>query len=99
MRDRFALAYARSLPLCFCFRQVEARCEPAVIELERHAEPASCLFRQHLFRTARAVPTPWLCRKIMISRTAFCSAQAAARANRPISAGEWDLRYFKSTRK
>jgi hypothetical protein len=23
----------------------------------------------------------------------------AARANRPISAGEWDLRYFKSTRK
>src|SRR6266700_2999819 len=28
-------------------------------------------------RTARAVPTPWLCRKTMISRTAFCSAQAA----------------------
>src|SRR5262249_24413253 len=28
-------------------------------------------------RTAPAVPTPWLCRKIMISRTAFCSAQAA----------------------
>src|SRR5207247_7552775 len=28
-------------------------------------------------RTARAVPTPWLCRKTMISRIAFCSAQAA----------------------
>src|SRR6476660_8853790 len=28
-------------------------------------------------RTARAVPTPWLCRNTMISRTAFCSAQAA----------------------
>src|SRR6266536_3217888 len=28
-------------------------------------------------RTARAVPTLWLCRKTMISRTAFCSAQAA----------------------
>src|SRR6266516_4236399 len=28
-------------------------------------------------RTARAVPPPWLCRKTMISRTAFCSAQAA----------------------
>src|SRR6266699_5741829 len=28
-------------------------------------------------RTARAVPTPWLCRKTMISRTTFCSAQAA----------------------
>src|SRR5271168_3137171 len=28
-------------------------------------------------RTARAVPTPWLCRKTMISRTIFCSAQAA----------------------
>src|SRR5207248_1986939 len=28
-------------------------------------------------RPARAVPTPWLCRKTMISRTAFCSAQAA----------------------
>ena len=27
-------------------------------------------------RTARAVPTPWLCRKTMISRTIFCSAQA-----------------------
>ena len=27
-------------------------------------------------RTARAVLTPWLCRKTMISRTAFCSAQA-----------------------
>src|SRR4051794_28741632 len=25
---------------------------------------------------ARAVPTPWLCKKTMISRTAFCSAQA-----------------------
>ena len=23
----------------------------------------------------RAVPTPWLCRKIIISRTAFCSVQ------------------------
>src|SRR6266516_7691689 len=31
-------------------------------------------------RTARAVPTPWLCRKTMISRTAFCSAQAAVDA-------------------
>ena len=29
-------------------------------------------------RTARAVPTPWLCRKTMISRTIFCSAQALA---------------------
>ena len=47
-RDRFALAYARSLPLCFFFRQVEASFEPAIIEFERHAEPASCLFRQHL---------------------------------------------------
>jgi hypothetical protein len=47
IRDRFALAYARSLPLCFFFRQVETSFEPAVIELERHAEPASCLFRQH----------------------------------------------------
>ena len=28
-------------------------------------------------RTARAVPTPWLCRKTMISRTTFCSAQAS----------------------
>jgi hypothetical protein len=28
-------------------------------------------------RTARAVPTPWLCRNTMISRTAFCSAHAA----------------------
>jgi hypothetical protein len=28
-------------------------------------------------RTARAVPTPGLCRKTMISRTTFCSAQAA----------------------
>jgi hypothetical protein len=27
-------------------------------------------------RAARAVLTPWLCRKTMISRTAFCSAQA-----------------------
>jgi hypothetical protein len=24
------------------------------------------------------VPTPWLCRKTMISRTAFCSVQARA---------------------
>jgi hypothetical protein len=48
LRDRFALAYARNLPLCFFFRQVEASFEPAVIELERHAEPASCLFREHL---------------------------------------------------
>ena len=28
-------------------------------------------------RTARAVPTPWVWRNIMISRTAFCSVQAA----------------------
>src|SRR5690349_13243072 len=28
-------------------------------------------------RTARAVPTPCACKKIMISRTAFCSAQPA----------------------
>src|SRR6266478_2717067 len=28
-------------------------------------------------RTALAVPTPWLCRKSMISRTIFCSAQAS----------------------
>ena len=28
-------------------------------------------------RTARAVPTPWLCRKTVISRTTFCSAQPA----------------------
>src|SRR5215472_11989835 len=28
-------------------------------------------------RKAGAVPTPWLCRKTMISRTTFCSAQAA----------------------
>ena len=28
-------------------------------------------------RTALAVPTLWACRKIMISRTAFCSAQPA----------------------
>ena len=28
-------------------------------------------------RTARAVPTPLLCRKTMISRTTFCSAQAS----------------------
>ena len=37
-------------------------------------------------RTARAVPTPWLCRKTMISRTIFCSAQAlcdALGAHRP----------------
>src|SRR4051812_39124721 len=34
-------------------------------------------------RTARAVPTPWLCRKtMMISRTTFCSAQALG-AHRP----------------
>ena len=29
-------------------------------------------------RTARADPTPWLCRNTMISRTTFCSAQAVA---------------------
>jgi hypothetical protein len=29
IRDRFALAYARSLPLCFFFRQVETSFEPA----------------------------------------------------------------------
>src|SRR5947207_10672896 len=28
-------------------------------------------------RTAREVPTPWLCRKTMISRMAFCSLQPA----------------------
>src|SRR5271169_662209 len=28
-------------------------------------------------RTARAVPTPWLCRNTIISRTIFCSAQAS----------------------
>src|SRR5574341_633513 len=28
-------------------------------------------------RTARAVPTPWLCRKTIISRITCCSAQAA----------------------
>jgi hypothetical protein len=31
-------------------------------------------------RTARAVPTPWLYRKTMISRTIFCSAQARLEA-------------------
>src|SRR3954469_4220853 len=29
-------------------------------------------------RTARDVLTPWLCRKTMMSRTAFCSAQPEA---------------------
>ncbi len=48
MWDRFALAYARSLPICFFSRQLEASFEPAVIKLERNAEPAPCLFRQHL---------------------------------------------------
>ena len=28
-------------------------------------------------RTDRDVPTPWLCRKTMISRMAFCSLQPA----------------------
>src|SRR6266699_1470983 len=48
-------------------------------------------------RTARAVPTPWLCKKTMMSRITFCSAQAATtRAVRfgPGSCwipGSWDL--------
>ena len=33
IRDRFALAYARSLPVCFFSRQVKASFEPAVIKL------------------------------------------------------------------
>ena len=40
-------------------------------------------------RTARAVPTPWLCMNTMISRTTFCSAQAAAM--RPARTGPMPL--------
>ena len=42
-------------------------------------------------RTARAVPTPWLCRNTMISRTTFCSAQASVIRCRPYGA---DAVYF-----